>query len=519
MAIRAASAPDCYNGSVRFELLDRPGDFIDGRFVAPEPVDGMLVIDSPADLGDRVAIHAFGESQLDRAVQAARRAQPHWRALGLDARAAALRAYAAEVRHAREALAECIAREVGKPLWEARGEADAVAAKVELTLTEGLAAVRDAAVEGVGQIRFLPHGVMAVIGPFNLPAHLPNGQFVPALLLGNTVVLKPSELAPSAATLLARCMHAAGLPAGTFNVVHGPASAGARLVEHPDVDGVMFTGSLAVGQDILRRLAEHPGRLVMLELGGKNASIALDDCELEASARRIVFSAFATSGQRCSCSSRLIVTEAVADALVSRICELAEGLVVGHPFEPDAFMGPVISRAAHDRLVSAQGAARQAGYEVLVAGGPCDAGHPGHYLRPAVHRAPTPAPDVPGYTDTELFGPDLAVYVVPELDAAIALANRSRFGLSGAVYTRSSERFERACEQLRVGVVHWNLPTAGASSRLPFGGIKDSGNHRPAGILASTSCAYPQAVLMASGSPDLPSWPGMGPLRNPGYPR
>jgi succinylglutamic semialdehyde dehydrogenase len=503
---------------VAFELLDRPGDFIDGRFALASAAEGELIVRSPADLGDRVAVHPYALAQVDRAVEAARRAQPGWRKLGLEARATLLRAYAAKVRAAREALAELIAREVGKPLWEARGEADAVAAKVELTIGEGLAAVRDVRVAGVGEVRYLPHGVMAVVGPFNLPAHLPNGQFVPALLLGNTVVHKPSELAPSVASLLARCLHEAELPPGVFNLVQGPASVGARLIEHADVDGVLFTGSLAVGQRILHSLADRPGRLVALELGGKNASIALDDCDLEASARRIVFSAFATAGQRCSCSSRLIVTEAVAEPLLDRVCELATALGVGHPWEPDVFMGPVISSAAHDRVIAAQAAARLAGFEALVAGGPCDVGHPGHYLRPAVHRAPTAVLDVPGYTDVELFGPDLAVYVVPDREAAFALANRSRFGLSAAVYTRSSDSFERACAELRVGVLHWNQPTAGASSRLPFGGIKDSGNHRPAGILATTSCAYPMGILDAPTSADLPSWPGLGQAAGPATP-
>jgi succinylglutamic semialdehyde dehydrogenase len=276
------------------------------------------------------------------------------------------------------------------------------------------------------------------------------------------------------------------------------------------VDGVLFTGSLTVGQQILHTLAERPGKLVALELGGKNASIALDDCELEASARRIVFSAFATAGQRCSCTSRLIVTAGVAEALLGRVGELASELGVGHPREPDVFMGPVISHAAHDRIIAAQAAARLAGFEPLVHGGPCDTGYPGHYLRPAVHLAPQDAPEVAGYTDAELFGPDLAVYVVPDLDAALALANRSRFGLSAAVYTRSADSFERACEQLRVGVLHWNQPTAGASGRLPFGGIKDSGNHRPAGILAAASCAYPMGILAPPASADLPRWPGLG---------
>jgi succinylglutamic semialdehyde dehydrogenase len=202
----------------------------------------------------------------------------------------------------------------------------------------------------------------------------------------------------------------------------------------------------------------------------------------------------------------------VADALFARVVQLAKGVSIGHPLVGEPFMGPMISDAARAQLLQAQTVARAAGMEALLEGGPVIVdGHRGHYLAPGVSRAPHASLVIDGYTDAELFGPELALYTVDGPDAAVELANRSRFGLVSAVFTRSAEAFEHAASELRVGVVAWNRPTAGASSRLPFGGIKASGNHRPAGILAGTACGYAQGVQLSGPEGGaLPTWPGFG---------
>jgi succinylglutamic semialdehyde dehydrogenase len=498
---------------VALDTLDRPGDYIDGRFVsAADGVDGELRIVSPADLRDTTAIHAYRARSVDDAIDAARNAFPSWRRTARSEREACLRRYQARLLAHHASLTTVLAREVGKPLWEAKTEVDAMIAKVDLVLGEGARFTQDERIEGLpGEIRHRPLGVIAVIGPFNFPGHLPNGQFLPALLLGNTVVHKPSERTPSMASWLARCWDEAGAPPGVFNVVQGPGAFGATLASHPAVDGVMFTGSAEVGRRIVASQGARLDRLVALELGGKNASIVLDDCELERTARAITFSAFVTAGQRCTATSRLVVTRGVADALLSRVVELASNLRVGHPLSADAFMGPVISAESRARVLETQATTRSAGFEPLVLGGPCDVPSvEGHYLRPSIHRAPEGTTALPGYTDTELFGPDLAVHVVTDLEQALAVASDTRFGLSAAVFTANQGAFERAADELRVGVLHWNRPTTGASGRLPFGGVKDSGNHRPAGILAGTACAYPLGVLLPPGANEpLPTWPGM----------
>jgi succinylglutamic semialdehyde dehydrogenase len=492
-------------------LLDRPGDFIDGRFTIPDTPDGELVVKSPADLTDTTAIHPHALAQIDLAIDAARSAWPAWRRTPASERRALLLRYAERLKAHRESIALTIAREVGKPLWEARGEADAMAAKVAVMLGEGASYTRDRRIDDLpGEVRYRPLGVVAVIGPFNFPGHLPNGQIVPALLLGNTIVHKPSERTPSAATWIARCLDEAGLPAGVFNLVQGAQHAGQTLTTHDGVDGILFTGSAAVGQAIVRDNAHRPDRLVALELGGKNAAIALDDCDVEATARAVAFAAFATAGQRCTSTSRLIVTPGVAAPLAARIAELAATLRVGYPLDEGVFAGPVIAEDALLRIEAAQRAARAGGFEVLEAGGRATvADHPGHYLRPAVHRAPDAAARVAGYSERELFGPDLAIYPAADLAQAIAIANDSEYGLSASVFSASPEAFEQAADALRVGVLHWNRGSAGASGRLPFGGIRQSGNHRPAGIMAGTACSYPLAILGDASAPAAGAgWPG-----------
>lgn len=491
--------------------LEGLGDYIAGRFGAPSAADGELVVASPADTRDVIARYAWSRSQLDDAVAAARSAYPAFRRLGEPARRELLYAYQGKLREHRELLALTLAREVGKPLWEAKTEIDAMIAKVDLSLGEGARYTASETLATLpGEIRHAPLGVVAVIGPFNFPGHLPNGQIVPALLTGNTVVHKPSEKTPCTATLIARCMHEAGMPEGVFNVVQGDGSVGALLSEHAGVDGVLFTGSVAVGRRIAQANAARPDRLIALELGGKNASIALDDCDLERTARAIVFAAFVTTGQRCTATSRLFVTRGVAERLIARIAELARGLRIGYILEPDVFMGPVISAAARDAVLAAQSKARAGGFENVVTGAALQIDHQhGFYVRPSIVRAERAQLEVPGYTDTELFGPDLAVHVVRDEEHALELASRSRFGLTAGVFTRSREAFERAVDALRVGVVCWNRPTAGASGRLPFGGVRESGNHRPAGIFAGLTCTYPVGLMLApAGDDPLPSWPG-----------
>lgn len=485
--------------------------YVDGEFVVPSGIDAELCLRSPADQSDELGRLAWSHCLVEETITAARRSLVDWRRQSLSQRTELLRRYQQRLRHHQAAIAHTIAREVGKPLWEAQAELQSMIAKVDLTLGPGLDWTADQHIDGLaGEIRFRPHGVVAVVGPFNFPGHLPNGHLVPALLLGNAVICKPSDKAPFTGEWLARCMAEAGVPPGVFQLLQGDATVAKALVEHPQLDGVLFTGSAAVGRDILATCAAQPGKLIALELGGKNSSIALDDCDLEWTARQLAFSAYVSAGQRCTATSRLYVTRRIAAALVDRLTNAARSLRVGYPLDAGVFMGPVISEARRDAVIAATQQAAAAGMQAVVSSQAIDiAERHGWYLRPSLHLSSAALTPIVGYSDQELFGPDLAVYEVDDLDAAISAANASDYGLIGAVFTASRQSFEHAADGLRVGVLHHNRGTAGASGRLPFGGLKNSGNHRPAGIMATTSCAYPLSLWHSPDTSALPDWPGL----------
>lgn len=473
-------------------------DFIAGSFSEAKTPDGAIEDRSPADLSLLLGRHAWALSQVDAAVAAAREAQAAFAAVPLPERAQLVRRIGTALKEREEELARAIALDVGKPLWEARTEAQACAAKAAITADEGVKLVTGFAAPGQGgaECRFRPLGVLAVLGPFNFPVHLPNGHILPALLCGNAVVFKPSEIAPHAAEVYARCLESAGLPRGLFNLVQGPAQTGGALCAHPEVDGVLFTGSWAVGQAI-QDAARGQTKLLALEMGGKNAAIVLADADAEKAAYDVLFSAFVSAGQRCTAASRAIV---VGDAprFASRIAGLARQLSVGHPLDEGVFMGPLASPAALEKF---EAGVRGADAETLLEPRRLKPrGLDGCYISPSVHfvgrRRGT------AYEREELFGPDLAVYPASSEEEAVEIANATDYGLAASVHTASEPAFDRCQRALQCGVVNWNAPTVGASGRLPFGGLKRSGNHRPAALWSPLYCAAPVAVLRGEATLD-----------------
>ncbi|KPF65473.1 succinylglutamate-semialdehyde dehydrogenase [alpha proteobacterium AAP81b] len=430
------------------------------------------------------------------AVATARAALPGWANAPTDDRIAIVRAFKAVVTARAEAFAALIARETGKPLWETRTEAASVAAKVDISITAQAerAGTRAGEVAGVRQmVRHKPHGVLAVLGPYNFPAHLPNGHIVPALLAGNTIVFKPSELTPAVADYMADCWREAGLPEGVLNLVHGSGDTG-RALAAADIDGLLFTGSATVGAMLARQFAETPHKILALEMGGNNPLIVwdLDPAHLDAAAQLVVQSAYLSAGQRCTCARRLIVADAAAAPLIDRVTALIDRIIVGAPFDdPAPFMGPVIANRAADGLVT--------GAEALVARGGVAirpltrpiADRP--FLTPALYDV-TRATGVP---DSELFGPLLQLTRVADWDTAIAAANATKFGLAAGLIGGDAALYDRFWAASRAGVVNWNRPTNGAASSAPFGGIGLSGNHRPSAYYAADYAAWPVASLEA----------------------
>lgn len=463
---------------------------------------------SPADPSDRVGRFPVADAAaVEAAVARAREAFPAWRDLGAEARAAVLRRFADAARERTDELTRLVAREVGKARWDAAAEARLLAPKVDVTLADGLRLVAPSEPAPGQRVTWRPRGVLAVYGPFNFPAHLPNGHIVPALATGNTVVFKPSELSPAVGDWMAQRWREAGLPPGVLELVQGGPETGKALAA-ADVDGILFTGSWPTGRAIAEATLDAPGKLLALEMGGSNAVVVLADADLDLAVAETAFSVAATTGQRCTCARRLFVERGVLDAFQDKLAAVLTGLRVGPPLEEGVFMGPLTSRAGWETLARQRAAAREAGGERVLE---VDPGLPPPYTGAGLVRFSTTRQDHP-YQREEIFGPEAALYPVDDLDEAIAAVNDSDYGLAAAVMTRRRAAYERCVDRVRTGLLNWNKATVGASGRLPFGGSGRSGNDRPAGVTATLYCTAPQAHLESEGGFDPQALP-------PGMPR
>ncbi|HET9639856.1 MAG TPA: succinylglutamate-semialdehyde dehydrogenase [Allosphingosinicella sp.] len=427
---------------------------------------------------------------VDAEVARARSAWAGWAAKPLAVRIEALRRFANGVRGQKDALADLIARETGKPLWETATEVDAVVNKVDISVSAYSERTSKRQMEGAlgarVAVRHKPHGVLAVLGPYNFPAHLPNGHIVPALIAGNAVVFKPSEKTPAVGEMLVRLYHEAGVPEDVVRCVQGGVEIGKALAASPGIDGLLFTGSARAGLALHKQFADTPQKILALEMGGNNPLVVWDAKDVHAAAVIAVQSAFMSSGQRCTGARRLIVQEGEHEPLLAEIVKLAERLIVDHPHaNPAPFMGPVIDNQAADQL-------QEAFLDLMIKGGR------------AIKRLDRPVADKPFLTpaiidvtdvaerpDAELFGPVLQVIRVADFDAALAEANATRYGLAASLVGGSPELYDRFWANIRAGVINWNKPTNGAPSNAPFGGLGLSGNHRPSAFYAADYCAYP----------------------------
>lgn len=466
--------------------------FIDGHwragrgeaFQSTDPASGDIVWEGRAASLEDVA----------DAYKAARAVFPFWARTSFSERVSILRQYVAELEKLADKLPETISREVGKVLWETRAELGAMKGKVELSISSYEArtghSVSDVAF-GRSELIHRPHGVMAVMGPFNFPGHLPNGHIVPALLAGNTIVFKPSELAPATGEILVRAVVSAGLPAGVLNLVQGGRETGTALLEG-DLDGVLFTGSAATGTYIHKKFGGRPEVMLALEMGGNNPLIAWDYGDVDAAADIAAQSAFLTSGQRCSCARRLIVPKGQdGERLIEAIIARAIDLRVGRWDEDDVFMGPLVNDRAATGALAFLETLESMGGKPLKALKKLESG--AAFISPGL----IDMTDATGDHDEELFGPFLQVWRVESFEAAIERANATRFGLAGGLISENEVLWEDAHLSMKAGVLNFNRPTAGASSALPFGGPGLSGNHRPSAWYAADYCAWPQASQIA----------------------
>lgn len=493
------------------------GNYIAGEFHPATDPNGEWTVNSPSCLKDEIVKVKYSYADIDKAVRSASDAFKLWKKIKTEDRISYLKKYQDALKKRESQFIEIISREVGKPSWETKTEFSAMLNKIDITIEDSLPLIKDlhiphAVAGATGVSRYKPHGVMAVIGPFNFPGHLPNGHIVPALITGNTVIFKPSEKTPLTGQLLAECFHDAGFPKGVFNLIQGEKETSRRLCTHERVDGILFTGSYEVGARIKQDTLQQYWKILALEMGGKNASIVWKDADIDHALYEVLFSSFVTAGQRCSATSRLIIHPSISDQFVDRLHKLTKGFKIGHPFENN-FMGPLIDASAVDRFLKFQPIAQREGFETIMRGKILELPYQGHYVTPTLCYSKNP--DVKNtfksvYQQTELFSPHLMILAIDDIDSAIKLVNDVQYGLVTSVFTNSREVYNHCYEDLECGLINWNRGTVGASSRLPFGGLKKSGNHQPTALNSVFYCTYPVASLETEEPKPTETWaPGL----------
>jgi acyl-CoA reductase-like NAD-dependent aldehyde dehydrogenase len=462
-------------------------NFIDGEWADAASGD-TFESTSPAT-GELIGIFPkSGPEDVDRAVEAARRAYEEWRLVPAPARGEILYRFGGLVREHKDELALLMSREMGKVLPEAGGDVQEAIDMSFYMAGEGRRLFGQTTPSELPNkfnmsVR-MPIGVVGVITPWNFPIAIPSWKIAPALVCGNTVVFKPATDTPALGERFVELLTAAGVPAGVVNVVHGGGGAvGARLVRHPDVPVITLTGSRETGVAVLKASADNL-KHVHLELGGKNAIVVMDDADLDLAVEGIIWSAFGTSGQRCTAASRVVVHRKVYGELQSKLVAAAERLRLGPGWEADTDVGPVINRSAlekihsYSEIGSGEGARLLTGGEVATGKGLDQ----GFFYRPTIFGDVEPGMRI---AQEEIFGPTTALIPVEDFDEAIRVANGIRFGLSSSIYTRDVNRAFRAMRDLETGITYVNAGTIGAEVHLPFGGMKETGNgHREAGQAA-----------------------------------
>ena len=482
------------------------GNYIDGAWVGAErtienrnPATGEL-------------IGSFAESSpedADRAVAAARAAFPAWRLTPAPKRAELLFTVAELIRDRKAELTRLMTQEMGKVLAEAGGDVQEGVDMTYFMAGEGRRqygqVVPSELPDKAAMMTRAPLGVVAAITPWNFPLAIPTWKLMPALVTGNTCVLKPSSETPLLAAKLMEIFEDAGVPRGVVNLVYGSgAEIGERLVTHPDVAVISFTGSLATGRKVNLAGAEQLKR-IHLELGGKNAIIVLEDADLDLAVDGIVWSAFGTSGQRCTAASRVIAEDGIHDRLVARLVERVEALRLGDGLDPATDVGPIINRTQLERIASyadadggigvGEGARVLTGGEIATENGLDD----GHFYRPTV--LVDAAPDM-RVAQEEIFGPVTTVLRARDFADAVRISNGIQYGLSSSIFTRDVNRAFAAMRDLETGITYVNAGTTGAEVHLPFGGTKSTGNgHREAGTAAlETYTEYKSLYVDYSGT-------------------
>ncbi|CAM3590082.1 N-succinylglutamate 5-semialdehyde dehydrogenase [Paraphotobacterium marinum] len=444
--------------------------------------------------------------QIDQMFLSAKNALKKWRKLSLEERCEILNCYAENLRINQEQFAEIISQETGKPFWESKTEVNAMVNKIRISIKSYIERTGNKVTNANGtELRLFhkPHGILGVFGPFNFPAHLPNGHIIPALIAGNVVIFKPSELTPKVGEYLVKILIESGIPPGVISLIQGKKNEAIKISEHKLLDGLLFTGSAQTGLILHQKFGSMPDKLLALELGGNNPLIVTNDFDdFKSVILMIVQSAFITSGQRCTCARRVFIPKGnKGDDLLNKLVEFTQNIKVAGPFD-NGFLGTMISADAADAIVEAEQKLLNLGGRNLVISR--------RLGKAQITPSMIDVTEIINLPDEEYFGPLLQVIRYDNFEDAVDDANDTKYGLSAGIITNDNTKWEYFLENIRAGIINRNKPLTGASSDMPFGGVGISGNHRPSAYYAADYCAYPVSCMVDEKISDLPTQLPMG---------
>jgi succinylglutamic semialdehyde dehydrogenase len=483
------------------------GDYFNGRFSHPDGLGDLngaqekILKKCPADLNTTLWEAGVYYDHVEQVITSAEKGYASWRKLTYAERIGYLKKYQEALRARKDDIAMALALEVGKPLWEAKTEASALDSKVTVTITDSLERIKQETIKEVmpkidGHVVYKPLGPCFVIGPFNFPCHLANGQILSALLAGNSIIFKPSEKTVFSAQLMVECLHTAGFPEGVINFINGAAHTASKITGDKRIKGVFFTGSRGVGMRILDNTYRDIGKMVALELGGKNTTILHHDTNMSHALPELLRSCFLTTGQRCTSTSMILVHRKIEQEFINQFKAVTERIRVGHPTQatPEPFMGPLIDEHAEKMYFDFCNIGKSEGAEEILAPKKLDVGYQGHYVSPSVYYLKKP--NVKGkFIQEEIFGPNCFFIPYDNIEEAIQIANSTEYGLAASIFTRDQSIYQLCLRDIDSGLLNLNRSTVGATARLPFGGVKSSGNHHPAAVSMIDACVSPVATL------------------------
>jgi succinylglutamic semialdehyde dehydrogenase len=493
---------------MKYELS---GNYINGSFLLP-PTSGIAASENeilrynPANTDQLLWSMLVNYSAVDDVIESAVSGFKTWRSSSVDERILGLRKFQEIALSRQEEIAEAIALETGKPLWEAKTEAQSLIAKINVTIDDSLPRIQKKTLintmpETDGHVLFKPLGPCLIIGPFNFPCHLANGQITSALIAGNSIIFKPSEKTAYSGQILIECFHQAGFPKGVINLIQGDGEVARRLVKDRRIRGIYFTGSKEVGLNVIKSTYHDLGKLVALELGGKNVSIIHKDANLNLALPETLRGAFLTSGQRCTSTSIVAIHSSLITQFIEQFHDLSKKIIIDHPIEhtKTPFMGPLVDQKALDSYLTFVGMAKREGIQEIMRGKQLEKKFKGFYASPSIHLAEKFDPSSL-FLSSEIFGPNCTFVPYDEIDEAITIANSTEFGLAASIFTQQEDIYELCLRDIDAGLVNLNRSTVGASAKLPFGGVKNSGNYRPAAVATIDSCVYQMASLQVKNS-------------------